>query len=926
MPIEQTLSRRFGQALTLFVVLLFIFLRYGLDSVQAARISDIRGTKHNLSATADGTAYTNPTAGAGNIPTRNIKASTETQLCVFCHTPHAATSGATPLWNRKVAGNGYTPNYVLYDSSTLDAKQVQGSLSQPGGSSKLCLSCHDGTVAIGNVNVLNGADTSGSAQTVSNITTTGGPYMPTGSSGASSGFTRNLGADLTNDHPISISYNDTLANRDGELRTPSTNTTIVGVRTTTSKPKLKLEPTGPAGANQAQVQCATCHDPHIRETNAATVGNQKFLRLNRFQHQDPPSSSGFNATDNSGDIICLACHDKGGASWAFSAHANSIVANETYSATHATRREFPANLPVWQAACLNCHDTHTVQGARRLLREGTNEGISTAGAAKSGGANTSALEETCYQCHDGGANGTLQAVTNVPNIKADFALATRMPITSSAQGTSGGAANSSEPHDINGNFSADAAFIDCSTAGAKCGKDFIEPRSKLGVGNLSNRHVECTDCHNPHRVIRAQNGLPGALNAANTQDTVAGRNTGGGAHKHTNANGYVHSNIISGVLRGSWGVEPTYGGASFHDLPTTYTVKRGDPGNSSSTAVTSTYVTREYQICLKCHSDYGYSDNNKHSSAGGNRPTVTLTGGTASGTNGLTMYTNQAKEFQAPAAHVGEPLNAGTDAGSADTNFNNNNHRSWHPVIAATGRSTAARGMSGGNPWVAPWNNTGAVGTQTMYCTDCHGSGVSTAKSVIPDGNNPWGPHGSNNNFILKGVWSKGMGATGRDSGETSNLLCFKCHDSANYTTRSDSGQKTGFYGGGKGNLHNYHVDKIGRLYCSWCHVAVPHGWKNKALLVNLNDVGEEAGLGVSTSKEVAINGNGGHYSKEPYYLAAKLKVSSFAQSGSWAAGNCGSRSKSGANLITSTDGASGGNTTGTGVNWMKSTCSGPTN
>ena len=60
------------------------------------------------------------------------------QTCVFCHTPHGAATGATPLWNRKVAGAGYTQSYVLYDSNTLDAKQVQGSLDQPGGSSKLC--------------------------------------------------------------------------------------------------------------------------------------------------------------------------------------------------------------------------------------------------------------------------------------------------------------------------------------------------------------------------------------------------------------------------------------------------------------------------------------------------------------------------------------------------------------------------------------------------------------------------------------------------------------------------------------------------------------------------------------------------------------------------------------------------------------------
>lgn len=915
-------GHRLLQIVGLFAFVTFVSLRYGMEPVQAARISDIRGTKHNLSAAADGSAYTNPTAGAGTVVTRNIKASSETQICVFCHTPHGATSNASPLWNRKVAGAGYTPNYTLYTSSSLDANQVQiGGLDQPGGSSKLCLSCHDGTVAVGNVNVLNGSAPTPNPVTNSTIATTGGPYMPTGS-GAGTGFTRNLGTDLSNDHPISVSYNDTLANRDGELRTPSANPTVVGVRTTTSKPKLKLENTGTAGANQAQIQCATCHDPHIRETNAATVGNQKFLRMNRFQHQDPPSSSSVNTTDNSGDIICLACHDKAGASWAFSAHANSLVADELYSNTHADRREFPRNLPVWQAACLNCHDTHTVAGSRRLLREGTNEGTLTNAAPKAGGASTSAIEETCYQCHDGGTNGTLQVVTGVPNIKSDFALARHMPITNTDQGAT------PETHDISSNFAAES-YIDCSTAGSRCGKDFIEPRSNLGRGNLAKRHVECTDCHNPHRVIRAQNGLPGALSSANTKDTVAGRNTGGGAHKHTNATGYTHSNVISGVLRGSWGVEPTYSSNSFHSLPSGYNVKRGDPGTNTSTLASETYVTREYQICLKCHSDYAYSDDNAYKST--NRPQVGSAGGTsASGTNGLTVYTNQAKEFQAPSTHANEPLALGTDAGSSDANFNTNNHRSWHPVMAPTGRTTAKRGMSGGNPWLLPWSN--AVGTQTMYCTDCHGSGVTTAQSVIPDSSNPWGPHGSNNNFILKGVWGNGMGATGQNSGETANLLCFKCHDSSNYTTRNDTGRKSGFYDGssGKGNLHNYHIDRIQKLYCTWCHVAVPHGWKNKALLVNLNDVGEEAGQGVGSSKEVAINGNGAYYKKEPYYLYAKLKVSSFAASGNWADTNCGSRGKSGGNLITSTtdstSGASAGNTTGTGKNWMTSTCSGPTN
>lgn len=946
-----------GFALATLVLLGGGTLRFGIAPVEAARISDIRGTKHNLSAAADGSTYTRSDGTTGTVPGtgsipgtqligRNIKASSETQVCVFCHTPHGATNVQAPLWNRAVAGTGYTQSYVMYDSSTLDAKQVQGTLNQPGGSSKLCLSCHDGTMAIGSVNVLNGqgSDTPGTKT----IATSGGTTMPTGL-GASTGFTRNLGTDLSNDHPISISYNAALASADGELRSPDGS--LVGARSPGVKPKLPLEKTGAAAglsaANDAQIQCVTCHDPHIMETQYAKVGQQKFLRLNRFQEKNPPSPSGFDsrtATDVSpnagadGDIICLACHDKNNnaGAWAYSAHGNPDVGNEAYNDTAADRREFRRGIKVWQAACLNCHDTHTVYGAKRLLREGTNEGVN---SPKPGGTDSAALEETCYQCHDGGGNGTLAATTEVPNVKNDFTDVgnKRMPITKGAQGLG---SNTKEVHDISSTVSdlksGTNYYLNCA-GNAQCGKDFVESRGNLGVGDLKNRHVECTDCHNPHRVIRAQNGLPGALSAANTKDTHPRTGSGGGTHKHVNSTGYIHSNTISGVLRGAWGVEPTYSSASFHSLPSGYDVKRGDPGGNTSTLASATYVTREYQICMKCHSDYGYTDNNKHSSAGGGRPTLGYDGGTASSTNGLTMYTNVAKEFQSPASHASEPLDLGTDAGSSDANFNTNNHRSWHPVMAATGRDTSSRGMSAGNPWLPPWNNANAVGSQTMYCTDCHGSAVTSSKTVIPQGSNPWGPHGSANDFILKGVWGAGMGATGRDSGETANLLCFKCHDSANYTTRNDTGKKTGFYNSSRGNLHNYHVDKIGKLNCTWCHVAVPHGWKNKALLVNLNDVGEEAGFGAGTSKEVAISSNGTYYKKEPYYLYAKLKVASFAASGSWSDGNCGSRGKSGANQITSSgtsgtttadagSGASNSNTTGTGINWMKSTCSGPTN
>ena len=792
------------------------------------RISDVRNTAHNLSASGTGT----------------VRATTETQVCVFCHTPHSATQGATPLWNRALSNQTYTP----YTSSSLDANAIQGTLDQPGGSSKLCLSCHDGTIALGNVNVLGGA----ANVSIGLSGTAPGGVMPPGS-GATSGFTRNLGTDLSNDHPISLTYTQALATRDGELRVldgsqrwPPGSGNVVGVRASGYKPLLPLESTASGGAGQ--VQCATCHDPHLRETDGSQ-GNQKFLRANRFQEAPPaPTHS------PSGDIVCLSCHDKNLASgaWAYSAHANPQVATQTYKDGASGQRDFPAGLPVWKAACLNCHDTHTVRGARRLLREGT-DSLAT---PKAGG--NSALEETCYQCHTDAASSAIQPSTTVPNIRLDFALPRRMPIRSAEQ------AAGTEMHDIGGTFT-DAGFIDCAGSANQCGKDMIESRA-----NLANRHAECSDCHNPHRVVRFRDFRGGAAGS------LAGPPDPAGTHRHDDAAGYTHTNIASGVLRGSWGVEPIYGSVSFQSLPAGYLVKRGDPGASVDTTPTAPHVTREYQICLKCHSDYGYSDNNVYPT--GNRPNLGYLGGTPAGANQAQQYTNQAKEFQAPLTHQGETSTA--DSGAASV-YGTNNHRSWHPVIEVTGRTPAVRGGLSSNNWRLPWRN--AVGAQTMYCTDCHGSNVTSASSVVPDGGdngNPWGPHGSTNNFVLKGQWNNTTG-----TGQQATGLCFKCHDYTVYATRGST--RTGFWLSDKGeDGHSFHADKIGRMRCNWCHVAVPHGWKNKAFLVNLNDVGQEGGLAAGTQVK---NHTTAPYNNGPYYMDAVLKIRSFRSSGDWTAASCGS-------------------------------------
>jgi hypothetical protein len=777
-------------------------------SVGAEIISDVRNTKHNFSISGPGP----------------VTATSESQVCVFCHTPHAAEQiPGAPLWNRKASTATYTP----YTSSSIDANDIAAT---PGGTSKLCLSCHDGTIAIGNVNVANGQP---NVQIELSGTGPGG-VMPSGH-GDNTGFTRKLGTDLANDHPISFTYNTDVATADGELRDPASVQHIAN-RSPGVKPLVPLE--------NDKLECNSCHDPHIRDVDLTK--NIKFLRLNRFQ-ENAPVGGAFNQAN---DIVCLACHDKLGQAWATSAHADPSAADETYSAAAAALRDFPANQPVWKASCLNCHDTHTVQGARRLLREGTDSPAS----PKTGG--NAAQEEACFTCHsaDGGVlNGQGGVNFQVPNIKTDFNATTHMPITNADQN------KASEVHDITN-------------------ADLIEDPANFDNGN---RHVECTDCHNPHRVTKNElfNG---------TGSNIAG------THRHEAG----HTNIASGVLRGTWGVEPSYLDSRFSPniLPSLYQVKSGDGGFGASDDINSTYVTREYQVCFKCHSDYAYGTLPPlRGSTGGNTSTAQ--------SNGLSRYTNQAMEFQAPAGHDGEGPAPDTGADAQ----RGNNHRSWHPVMKPTGRTLAEKRTAQSQNWLTPFNGAADIGNQTMYCSDCHGSATANGTAVPNGGTNgaPWGPHGSNNKYILKGDWDTNTGNT-----NSQNDICFKCHNYQYYATENQRGNTTGFCcGDGRGNLHAYHAgqfsDRNKTVRCMWCHIAVPHGWKNKALLVNLNDVGPEVGLAPGTEVR---SPDGGGYNNGPYYQNAKLKVRTFANSGQWNDTNCGS------------DGLDGE----TGKKWMQDTCKNP--
>ena len=175
------------------------------------------------------------------------------EICLPCHAPHNNQEDVTdaPLWNHEVT----TAVYNLYTSPTLNAGNPPGSLDQPGGVSKLCLSCHDGTVAI---------DAFGGQP--------GSIFLPPTSP-------RNLGTDLSNDHPISFIYDTALAQADGELSDPATTPSgIVGSAGGTIQDEMLFTD---------RLECASCHDVH-------NAFNQDFLLLKA----------------NGGSALCLTCHTK----------------------------------------------------------------------------------------------------------------------------------------------------------------------------------------------------------------------------------------------------------------------------------------------------------------------------------------------------------------------------------------------------------------------------------------------------------------------------------------------------------------------------------------------------------------------------------------------------------------------------------------
>ena len=402
----------------------------------------IVGSSHDFSATNANQPYA---------------ALSETQRCVFCHTPHNANPKA-PLWNHALSG----ATYQVYGSSTLTA-----SVGQPlsTDSSKLCLGCHDGTVALGNT-VNNGTIP------IKNGTTT----IPTTD-------VNNLGVDLSVSHPVAFTpvYPTPPAYPQVALPPPTD--------------PVSLDAPPPGG----RVQCTSCHTPHEQKRDTTEA---RFLVKN-----------------NSGASICSTCHNPRSISsatylWSWNgsvgqqtSHATALNAYTSdtndgisYLGSHTGYTTTQTN------GCEACHRPHTAHDAQRLLKGD--------------------MDTVCFQCHDG--NATTNIVFPPPNqttrqnISAAFSSKTyKHPAT----GTPANSGSSQAGHDANetplngsgNNTVRHAACADCHNPHAAQGDGISDPvppalsktlvgasginKSQValdplrGSGEVSQQYEICFKCH-----------------------------------------------------------------------------------------------------------------------------------------------------------------------------------------------------------------------------------------------------------------------------------------------------------------------------------------------------------------------------------------------------------------------------------------------
>ena len=637
----------------------------------------ISTTKHNLSATGPGTVKSAAVGGGGT-----------SEICVFCHTPHGG-SPLAPLWNRTASAASYT----LYGSDYLTSLGYPTPI-QPNAKSKLCLSCHDGTMGLGTVLNKPGSETgTGTIPMVDGVTAI--TTMPTTAAG-------HLGTDLANDHPVGFLYQPgSAAGQDPDL------VTRAWPWPTTTENRVTLDPNTSSGT----VECHTCHEPHNRQF-------PKFLRM-----------------DNNNAAMCTQCHIKTGYA-GLSSHAISL---QRYTPTVLLAGVPTGDRPetsVGQFSCLGCHRPHTAPG-KPLLR-----GVE---------------EMTCYNAGCHGRENALAA-----NITATTGFTWR-------------------------NIQTEMEKISRHPTNTIANLHINRPGGELlaQIDNL-NRHAECQDCHNPHQMQKA---------------AVPEKSTRGALR-------------VSLALKGVWGVEPTWPTPSTamttnlvtHVTPITYTRRADSTGNP---------VTDEYQVCLKCHSNY-----------------VTLPPAARNIAQEINPG-NSSYHGMVPCPLLVTPTTPLWNTGCNPNYFVNittmvqpwGGSTTTSPAFVANSGTLAAPSVNS-TEWMR--RNPTSVAATTAYagrgrvwCSDCHGSNASTMPPASTAKSAPYGPHGSSNVGIAPGTSNSDRmlvrTITTDTGGSSLTPLCSGCHRLSSYAS-GNTGTRNGRHGAG--GVSRYPQG------CFTCHM-----WENPAVV-----------------------------------------------------------------------------------------------
>jgi hypothetical protein len=255
------------KSIEIALALTFLAFAPGLVLAQQPPGSGIYGTKHDF------TAYSGQHQPISGV---------EVGLCSICHTPHSALTTKL-LWNQRLT----TAHFNWGDTTTTIGGTVLPNSAHLGPSTK-CLSCHDGTVAVGDVVMYKGK-TNGTDTLI----------MRMARGGNSVGYR----GDMSGVHPIGIPYplENKVATYNGV--TTGNETILAEFKANPHSPRNKavklynddgggvISPGAISGASG--VECSTCHDPHNKEAQ-----DEFFLR---------GKLGGSSATDG---YICTQCHVK----------------------------------------------------------------------------------------------------------------------------------------------------------------------------------------------------------------------------------------------------------------------------------------------------------------------------------------------------------------------------------------------------------------------------------------------------------------------------------------------------------------------------------------------------------------------------------------------------------------------------------------